>query len=130
VPTAALQSRTLFIVALFALTVFAVMLGVPALFSHSEARLAYAMLATAGALAIIGIGLRLTLRDVAALFVAALPIVALATDGGYFKDAELRLSDWAGTLSDLVVRSALLVFPVWVGMMLRRAFVAVGEMSN
>jgi len=85
-------TRMLVVVGIFVTTVFAVMLGVQDLFAQSEARLAYAMLATACALGVVGLGLRLTSLDLAAIFVAALPIVALATDaGGYFKDAELSL---------------------------------------
>lgn len=122
--------RVLGVVAAFTTIVFAMILGTQALFAHSDARLAYAMLATVGALGIFGVGLRLMLRDVAALFLGAVVIVALATESGYFKDAELSLSDWMGTASHLLVRSALLVFPVLVGMMLRRAFVAAGEISH
>lgn len=89
------------------------------------------MLATMGVLGAFGLGLRLTSRDLVAMFVAALPLIALATEsGGYFKDAELSVSDLAGTVTGLFVRSAALVFPVLVGMMLRRACVAVGEISN
>jgi hypothetical protein len=122
--------RTLSVVAVFVTIVFGVMLGVQALFAHSDARLAYAMLATMGVLGIAGVGLRLASRDVVAMFLVALPIVALATEGGYFKDATLSLSDWVGTASDLAVRAFGLVFPVLVGMMLRRALIAVGEIGN
>jgi hypothetical protein len=123
-------SRTLFVVTVFVVAVFGTMLGAQALFAHSDAWLAYAMLSTMGALGIVGVGMRLTARDLAAVFLAGLPIVALATESGYFKDATLSGSNWVGTGTDLIVRAVALVLPVLIGMMLRRAFVAVGEMAD